>query len=130
MPTQFTVVARDKWQNTGVVFPFSAFSRLSIRYLSGQWTAHPSQGRYDANGDPNGRASCPGGYACPGSREGMLVGHLEDHSAPFPVGNTLTDYQPQGYGALYLTINDDLNKIFGEGYDDNDGQILVEIVVG
>jgi len=67
-------------------------------------------------------------YALPGGDIGMLLGKTGEGRI-IPMGLSGSDYvRPEEEGNyLYLTINDDLLSIFGKGFKDNNGEILVTI---
>lgn len=126
------VVARDNWQNTGVMV--DAGQPTTVTYVSGQWTANPATGMVDAAGNPQYVAKP--GYTLPGSQEGALIGWIGKPGAvegevvsaysPFLIGNGATVPMGQS-GFLFLCINDDLNQEYGMGLEDNEGVITVQI---
>ena len=67
-------------------------------------------------------------YALPGESIGMLLG-ITDEDRILSMGLSGSfDIGPNGGGNyLYLTMNDDLIGKYGEGYRDNEGEILVSI---
>ena len=109
-----TVDARIPWQETTIQVDSFSLPRITIYYRSGQWTADPHYGMYDANGDqrtdPNTQFA-QGSYCLPGHRMGALITKIGS-GTPFFVGNSLTDHQPASGGILYLSINDDLTGSF------------------
>jgi hypothetical protein len=118
--TQFTVQAVLKWQATGI--SVQSNEKVSINYISGSWTANPSQGLVSAAGNANYKAKI--GYTMPGKNEGALIGRIGN--AVFLVSTGVVS--PAGaVGMLELCINDDLNSLYGVGFSDNRGSVLVEI---
>ncbi len=119
-----TVQANIKWQKTGV--NLTASQTVNITYLSGLWTANPNDNNgqlYNANGNPTFIPAKPG-YTMPGQNEGALIGKIGN--TVFLVGMGVTT--PSGLsGELELCINDDLNGIYGPGFKDNKGSIVVQI---
>jgi hypothetical protein len=119
----YTVYAAQKWQGTGVyVQPGQS---LLVAWLNGEWTSNPAWG-FNVNG--RGNPALPNakpGYAMPGVPEGALVGMIQNNV--FLVGNW-SKTPSQMSGQLYLTINDDLNGIYGPGYTDNTGSLKVMMV--
>lgn len=67
-------------------------------------------------------------YALPGEDIGMLLGKTGEGRI-IPMGLSGSDYiRPEEEGDyLYLTMNDDLIGKYGEGFKDNNGEILVTI---
>lgn len=104
---------------------------LTIEYMSGTWTANPSTGLVDADGNPELIAKS--GYNLPGKPEGLLVGRIEPTGGGadviFAVGSSYTTATPTP-GALSLSINDDMFGQYGAGFTDNQGLITVKITVG
>jgi hypothetical protein len=119
----YTVLASQKWQATGVyVQPNQS---LVVAWLNGAWTANPAWG-FTVNGQ--GNPSLPNarpGYAMPGVAEGALVGMIQNNV--FLIGNW-SNTPSNMSGQLFLTINDDLNGIYGPGYTDNSGSLKVMMV--
>jgi len=121
LPVTFTVQANLKWQDSGVIV--FAKDQVTVRWLSGLWTADPHTSMYTSYGDPNYPDAKPG-YTLPGSRVGALIGKVNDQV--FLIGESGT-VPPALYGHLQLCINDDLNGIYGPGFSDNVGSVTVEI---
>ncbi len=67
-------------------------------------------------------------YALPGEDIGLLLGRFGDGRI-ISMGLSGSNYvgPDEGGNYLYLTINDDLIGKYGEGYEDNTGEILVTI---
>jgi len=122
-----TITAAQKWQNSNV--PVEPGASVTVQYQSGQWTANPATGMVDANG--NSTYIAKNGYTLPGAYEGALIGRLVSQNGagtPFLVGaNKVVESDVQGY--LELCINDDLNQTYGDGFADNQGQLVVKISV-
>ena len=131
---QLTVVAKmpgdtttggPRWQNTDFLVEPSI--TVTVKYISGQWTANPATGMVGANGNSSLKAK--EGYALPGENEGALVGRVVNNDGPGPVflvGDSVT-VQNNVKGYLELGINDDLMGAFGAGFADNEGELLVEV---
>ena len=67
-------------------------------------------------------------YALPGENIGMLLGKTDEDSILSMGQSGSFNIGPNGGGYyLYLTINDDLIGKYGNGYKDNEGEILVSI---
>ncbi len=67
-------------------------------------------------------------YALPGEDIGMLLGKTdEDRIMPMGLSGSDLVRPTEGGSYLYLTMNDDLIGKFGEGFKDNNGEILVTI---
>ncbi|ODS31485.1 MAG: putative dehydrogenase subunit [Candidatus Scalindua rubra] len=68
-------------------------------------------------------------YALPGEDIGMLLGKTGDGRI-ISMGLSGSDYvmPNEGGNYLYLTMNDDLIGKYGEGFEDNKGEILVTII--
>lgn len=118
--TNFTVVAQELWQKTGITV--QAGQAVSIRYTGGRWNISPQDRNLTAKGTTrfNGFAS----YALKGAPAGCLVGRVGGQV--FYVGEN--GQVPDGLtGDLELITNDDVGKAHGNGYPDNSGSIQVEI---
>lgn len=123
--TFFCVDAKKKWQSTGV--QVKADRLVAISYYRGLWTANPNdnQGKlYNSAGNPTFIAAKPG-YALPGANEGALIGKVGDTVFLIGLNATVPDNLE---GELLLCINDDLNAAYGDGFADNKGEIMVNIV--
>lgn len=118
--SNFTVDAFPKWQNSGVTV--DAGETVHIQYTSGRWTANPSTGFVTASG--NSRYKAKPGYTLPGAYEGLLCGKVG--TTVFAVGSGTT-VPPGLQGALEFCINDDLRGIYGAGFSDNEGAVVVNI---
>lgn len=117
-----TVNAGQLWQSSGITV--QAHEKVSVRYKSGRWTANPSTGMVDANG--NSRYNAKSGYALPGAKEGALIGKIGNSA--FLLGNS--GQVPQNLtGELFYVINDDVSAAYGSGFRDNSGTINVDITV-
>lgn len=123
MPIDVKVSAKARWTNTGVLV--EAGKEILVAYMSGTWTCNPaSSAGYDAHGFDGHPAKKD--YVVEGSNEGGLVGKVGDKT--FWIGRVGV-VRDVGSGHLFLSINDDQNKEYGVGYDDNDGELNVRIVV-
>lgn len=122
-----TVFADVKWQDTGINIPEN--TTTTITYISGEWTADPSDNGgelYGAAGTPSNIPGKPG-YALEGANEGALVGRI-DGGEPFLISTGVT--VPEGlFGNLELCINDDLEGDYGAGFADNQGNLLVQVII-
>jgi len=122
---QFTVQARLGWQDTSIYV--APGERLSVQYISGQWTGGIGAGRwYDADGDLVARYKCAEhASACkepmPNVFNGKLIARVDSHL--FEIGNYAQFTVPMG-GRLFLRMND-----HDEGLFDNDGAITVQITL-
>ncbi len=125
-----SVRANVKWQDTGISVNPNSF--INIAYVKGLWTANPNLnefgGLYDSGGNPSGDVPlAKTGYTMPGKTEGALIGKVGNDV--FFIGDYATI--PTGLsGNLQFCINDDLNGIYGSGFTDNLGEIVVEIRIG
>ncbi|HEX3142870.1 MAG TPA: hypothetical protein VHQ64_02800 [Pyrinomonadaceae bacterium] len=121
-----TIDAAESWVDTGLDLKGSA--TVDIEVISGTWTANPENGMVDGNGHPDLIAK--EGYSLPEAVEGLLVGRL-GYSSPaftFPVGSRCT-IGPGLAGELHLSINDDINGLYGAGFTDNEGSLNVRIKI-
>ena len=111
-----TVEAQEGWTDTHIAV--EAGDRLTITYISGEWSPWPG-GEYDAigsGGDPHCRCNVVMGVS-----HAALIGRIGDNQ-PFLVGQVYQHTIGES-GTLYLGINDvDIN--------DNSGslRVLVEVV--
>lgn len=119
--SQFEVQSVPQWQDSGVTV--DAGEQVSVRYLSGTWTANPATGMVTAAG--NSRYIAKPGYTLPGAYEGALCGRVDGQHV-FLVG-TGAAVPPGLTGKLEFCINDDLRGQFGAGFTDNRGSVMVEI---
>ncbi len=120
--TSCTVAANVKWVNSGI--RINATDTVEVRYNGGMWTANPSTGMTDANG--NSAYIAKDGYTLPGKNEGALCGRIGENGNVFLVGKVAT--LPKGEsGSLYLCINDDLDGRYGPGLSDNTGEVTVNV---
>ena len=67
------------------------------------------------------------GYVFPGENLGKLIGRIGDYGKTFPMGEKGEIYVGQGDGGnyLYLTINDEISQIYGKGFKDNKGELVI-----
>lgn len=122
----YTINSKSGFQNTGILVENN--KSLTLIYKSGLWTADPHQNNgqlYDAAGYKN-HASNRVGYPIPSANIGALVGKIGDNP-PFLVGDGVVKTPAGQLGFLKLSINDDLEGIYGSGLSDNIGSIQVEI---
>lgn len=115
-----TIYAKQKWQKTGVYV--NQYDKVDVRYIGDSWTTNPAIGYFDANGTEVYKGKP--GYVLKDVNEGALIGQIE--GSIFAVGN-LCHLPTTSNGELLLIINDDIDQQYGAGFDDNDGQIVVEI---
>jgi len=121
----FDVAANQNWADTGV--DFDAAQAFGIDYLGGQWTANPSTGMVDADG--NGQYKGKPGYTLEGANEGALIGRIraaDGSTQVFLVGKRFQGTAERA-GRLSLCINDDLDDRYGVGLGDNQGSVRVSI---
>lgn len=122
-PIYIKVKATEKWYDTGIKLGKNEMA--IIKYISGTWTANLANGMCKADGDFRHKAKI--GYTMPGENEGALIAKLEDEKNVFLVG-----LKKEIVGVnknLYLCINDDLDKRYGAGLDDNKGELNLEIKI-
>jgi hypothetical protein len=69
------------------------------------------------------------GYIYPGQPIGMLVGRIGDSGRMFPMGTSgsITILPSEDGEFLYLAMNDDLLGLYGKGFKDNEGEVLVKV---
>ena len=116
-----SIAANKPWQGTGVFV--NGWEKVSIRYISGQWSDNPSTGNTDANGNPKFKAK--DGYTFPGANEGAMIGRIG--STKFLVGD-FAEIPMSLSGQIELCINDDLDGRYGSGLKDNTGDLMMEIM--
>lgn len=119
-----TIDATEIWVDTGFYLKGSA--TVDIEVIGGSWTANPENGMVDANGHAGLLAK--EGYNLPKAVEGLLVGRLGPHTPAFtfPVGSGST-IGPGLEGEIYLSINDDIDGLYGAGFTDNEGSLNVSL---
>ena len=68
-------------------------------------------------------------YVLPDQPIGKLIGRFGDCGRIFPMGTSgFIHILPTENGEfLYLTMNDDIIGLYGKGFKDNDGELLVKI---
>lgn len=119
-----TVKATEKWHDTGILLGKNEL--VKIRYLSGEWLSNPLNGLCDANGT-DGHKGLPY-YTMEGANDGALIGKLVDEV--FLVGKEKdVDFDIDYKKHLYLCINDDIDKKYGCGLDDNKGELNLELKI-
>ncbi len=71
------------------------------------------------------------GYVLPGANMGMLIGKIGNSGRIFPMGlsgeTRIASWEAGSY--IYLTINDELSQIYGKGFKDNNGDIVVTLAL-
>ncbi len=70
------------------------------------------------------------GYVYPKENIGKLIGRIGDYGEKFPMGTSGEIIIKGGEGGeyLYMTMNDETSQIYGKGFRDNEGQIIVTII--
>lgn len=68
-------------------------------------------------------------YVCPGQPIGKLIGRIGDCGRIFPMGRSgsIHIFPSEDGEFLYLTINDDIIGLYGKGFKDNEGELIVEM---
>lgn len=68
-------------------------------------------------------------YVAPGQPIGKLIGRIGDSGRKFPMGRSgAIHILPSEDGEfLYLTMNDDIIGLYGNGFQDNEGELMVKI---
>jgi hypothetical protein len=120
------VHANEAWQRTDIILKRDHTIKWHVKdddYWSFNIAMFPEG--HNADGIPIPALES---YALPGEDIGMLLGKTGEDRI-IPMGLSGSDYvkPDEGGNYLYLTINDDLLGIFGEGFRDNNGEILVTI---
>lgn len=69
------------------------------------------------------------GYVFPGQAIGRLIGRFGDCGRMFPMGNSgsIRILPDEDGEFLYLTMNDDIIGLYGKGFKDNEGALIVNI---
>ena len=67
-------------------------------------------------------------HVCPGQPIGKLIGRIGDYGRIFPMGSSgYINILPSEDGEfLYLTMNDDIIGLYGKGFKDNEGALIVK----
>lgn len=120
------VHANEAWQRTDIILKRDHTIKWHVKdddYWSFNIAMFPEG--HNADGIP---VPALESYALPGEDIGMLLGKTGEGRI-IPMGLSGSDYiRPEDEGNyLYLTMNDDLIGKFGEGFKDNNGEILVTI---
>jgi len=122
MSQKLTISAKDKLLDSGIVIRQS--QTLSIRETKAGWKVNPSHGN-NCGADGMGEMFGKEGYLVPNAEEGCLCAKIGNGSW-FRVGKNFRQKLAQE-GRLFFAANDDVNKRYGAGYDDNSGEIEVEV---
>ena len=120
------VHANEAWQITDIILKEDHTLKWQVKeddYWSFNTAMFPEG--HNADGIP---VPALGSYALPGGNIGRLLGKTGEGRV-ISMGLSGSDnVRPDDGGSyLYLTINDDLLSIFGKGFKDNNGEILVTI---
>ncbi len=120
------VHANEAWQRTDIILKRDHTIKWQVKeddYWSFNTAMFPEG--HNADGIP---VPALESYALPGGDIGMLLGKTGEGRI-ISMGLSGSDYvrPDEGGSYLYLTINDDLPGIFGKGFKDNNGEILVTI---
>ncbi|MEK6765276.1 MAG: hypothetical protein AABY49_03495 [Planctomycetota bacterium] len=120
------VHANEAWQRTDIILKRDHTIKWHVKdddYWSFNIAMFPEG--HNADGIP---VPALESYALPGEDIGMLLGKTGEGRI-IPMGLSGSDYiRPEEEGDyLYLTMNDDLIGKYGEGFKDNNGEILVTI---
>lgn len=114
------VDARTVWNDTGIYVD----GAVNIIYKSGRCTVSPWAKDLDANGDSGKKGK--EGYLLKGENEGALIAKFDENGTPELVKEGKIFYSKKG--RLYLGVNDDVNGRYGNGYGDNSGEFIVEVI--
>ena len=117
--SKFHVDPQQVWNDTEIDVDGS----VEIVYLGGVCTVSDNVKDCDADGDERYRGQ--EGYLLEGANEGALIAKIGENGEPILVGNG-TKITGQS-GRLYLGVNDDVYKKYGNGYDDNSGSYSLDI---
>ncbi len=120
------VHANEAWQRTDIILKSNHTIKWQVKendYWSFNTAMFPEG--HDVDGIP---VPALESYALPGENIGMLLAKTgEDRIISMGLSGSDCVRPDEGGNYLYLTINDDLLGIFGEGFKDNNGEILVTI---
>lgn len=83
-------------------------------------------GGHTANGIP---VEALKGYVYPGQCIGMLIGRIGDSGRMFSMGTSgsIRILPSEDGEFLYLTMNDDILGLYGKGFKDNEGVLIVKV---
>jgi hypothetical protein len=115
------ISARERWVDTGV--KIEPDLEVTVKRISGTWTANPATGLVGANGDQ--RYVAKTGYTLPDAYEGTLIGMVGTER--FLLGDGPTRVPTTSTGNLMLQINDDERNAYGKGFSDNQGSLQVQV---
>jgi glucose dehydrogenase len=115
------ISARERWVDTGV--KIEPDLEVTVKRVSGSWTANPDTGLVGANG--NHQYAAKDGYTLPGTAEGALIGRVGTER--FLLGDGPTRVPTTSTGNLLLQINDDERDAYGKGFSDNEGSLQVSV---
>ena len=68
-------------------------------------------------------------YVLPDQPIGKLIGRIGDCGSIFPMGTSGCIHILPGEGGefLYLSMNDDIIGLYGNGFKDNEGELVIKI---
>jgi len=122
------VHAEIPWEMTSIITVENSILSWSVNQKD-FWSFNNAIFPYGHNA--NGIKDIPAlsGYVYPGENLGRLIGRIGDSGRMFSMGTSGSIFIKHGEGGnyIYLTINDELSKVYGPGFNDNSGEILVTI---
>lgn len=109
------------WQQPGATIKAGDVLTLTSQ---GYWNSNP---RMFGDNSGAGETDSPArpGYVMPGQPEGMLIGRIGNYV--FPIGDYARLDPSPASGVLECIINDDLQGIYGNGFKDNRGFVVIDI---
>lgn len=122
-----TVHANRVWEMTDVVVQENMTLTWEVD-KSSLWCFNPRilPGRHTAEGIP---VEALKGYVYPGQSIGRLIGRIGDSGRMFAMGTSgsLRILPSEDGEFLYLTMNDDILGLYGKGFKDNEGVLIVKV---
>lgn len=121
------VHANVVWEITDIVVQGNMIFKWKVDE-SGRWSCNPLlfPDGHTANGIP---VSALKDYVLPDQPIGKLIGRFGDCGRIFPMGTSGSiKVLPDEDGEfLYLSMNDDIIGLYGKGFHDNEGALIVNI---
>lgn len=124
---QVAVHANVVWEMTDAVAQEGMILTWEVDKRS-VWSCNPRlfPDGHNADGIP---VNALKGYVFPSQAIGRLVGRFGDCGRMFPMGNagSIRILPDEDGEFLYLTMNDDILGLYGKGFKDNEGVLIVNI---
>ena len=129
MPHRQVVVQANHpggWHDTSILVRKGTC--VEIQHISGAWTSNPNNADSWVGPEGDARYVAKQGYLLHGAYESALLFKVGENGRPRKVGrHTTYVHADNDDGNLYFSINDDASDIYGVGFDDNAGELVVDV---